>query len=87
MSIFEWLIDDTADIGNARVFVVHTVEPRFVGEIVPDDEAPISGVTISATLGQTVCNVLWIDEPIFDVSDLCKSLAIAIGRHDASRGC
>ena len=34
----EWLIDDTAEIGEARVFCTHTRMPMFVGELLPDDE-------------------------------------------------
>lgn len=80
-----WLIDDTADIGQARVFVVHTARPRFVGELFPGDETPLAGVTIAAPHGESVGAIHWIDEPIFDADELCRSLAAAIINHYAIR--
>lgn len=81
-----WLIDDTAGIADARVFVVHLCEPRFVGELLPDDEAPPDGVTLAAPLGQTPCRIKWLDPPRFDASELCGSLACALRHHDTARG-
>ena len=84
-SLPEWLIDDTADITNARVFVVHTQEPRFVGELLPEEEAEISGITISTIDHQVVCRITWINDPVFDVNKLCSSLAHALRHHFAIR--
>lgn len=81
-----WMIDDTSGIADARVFVAHMQSPRFVGELLPDDEAPIDGITISAPLGQTVCRICWFDSPVFDASELSASLKRAIEHHDNSRG-
>lgn len=81
-----WLIDDTADITNARVFVFHTYTPRFLGELLPDDEAPPGGATFSAPNGQTLCRVVWFDPPEFDGEDICRSLAAAIRHHEGVRG-
>lgn len=81
-----WLIDDTSGIGDARVFVTHLREPRFVGELLPDDEADPHGITLAAPLGQTLCHIIWFDEPRFDVNELCESLAAALRHHDAVRG-
>ena len=81
-----WLIDDTADIGNARVFAIHTQEPRLMGELLPKDEAELSGVELSGLpYGEVLTRIVWIDEPVFDADDLCRSLAEAIRRHAAVR--
>ena len=89
-----WLIDDTSDICNARIFVVHTQEPRFVGELMPEAEADaadvLDRVVISRMPGeQIVTRILWLDDPpFFDddfAADLAGSLAEAIHRHDAVR--
>ena len=80
-----WLVDDTAELGDARIFVAHLHRPRFVGELMPDDEAEIAGVTIAAPLGQTLCRIDWIDDPVFDAEELCRSLAAAIEHHDSIR--
>ena len=84
----EWLIDDTAEIGEARIFCMHTRAPIFVGELLPDDEAPIVGSVFSAPNGQTLCNIEWFDEPSFsgeDASAMCRSLAAALKAHEAIR--
>jgi len=88
----DWLIDDTAKIGEARVFAVHTASPRLIGELVPDSEFgasefrdDIAGITLEASPGWTLCRVQWIDPPAFDADALCRSLRAAIERHDAIR--
>ena len=84
----EWLIDDTAEIGEARVFCMHTRDPIFVGELLPDDESPIFGVTFAAPNGQTLCNIEWFDQASFsdeEASAMCRSLAKALAAHDAIR--
>ena len=82
-----WLIDDTAGISDARVFVAHLATPRFVGELLPEDEAPIDGITLTAPNGQTLCRIEWTDDPVFDADELCRSLADALAHHEAVRGC
>jgi len=87
-SLPRWLIDDTADITNARVFIFHTQEPRFIGEVLPDDEpgALLGGITISAGHGESLCRIIWIDDPVFDAEELCRSLREALEEHFAIRG-
>lgn len=80
------MIDDTIGIGDGRVFVAHLAAPRFVGELLPDDEASASGITFSAPLGQTVCRIVWFDPPEFDSQELIQSLHKAILHHDSVRG-
>lgn len=81
-----WLIDDTTGITDARVFVAHMQRPRFIGELMPDDEADISGITLEAPFHQTVCRIEWFDDPVFDADELCRSMAEAIRHNDAVRG-
>ena len=84
----EWLIDDTADVGEARIFCIHTREPRFIGELLPDDEAPIEGSVFSAPNGQTLCKIEWWDEASFsdeEASAMCRSLAASLKAHEAVR--
>ena len=57
----QWIIDDTAGITDARVFVVHTTHPRCIGEAMPDDEHDPSGTTFSLPTGETLCKITWID--------------------------
>lgn len=88
-SLPQFLIDDTSDITNARIFVVHTQTPRFIGELLPEEEAELDGITISVNPGdQVLCRINWIDRPRSDsqLSALIKSLREAIDRHDAVRG-
>lgn len=88
----EWLIDDTADIGEARIFAVHTSAPRLIGELIPDRELgadefreDMTGLTLAAN-GWTLCRIEWLDSPTGDLSTLCRSLTAALDRHDAIRG-
>jgi hypothetical protein len=86
-SLPRWLIDDTSDVTNARIFCVHTQTPWLVGELLPDDEAELSGIELSGLpYGQVLSRIAWIDEPVFDADDLCRSLADAIRHHAAVRG-
>lgn len=80
-----FLIDDTTGIVDGRVFVAHMAEPRFVGELMPDDEADIEGITLAAPFGQTVCRITWFDEPRID-DDLLWSLSVAVNHYDSVRG-
>jgi hypothetical protein len=87
-----WLIDDTAEIGHSRVFVVHTQEPRFIGEIVPESKADLDGIKLTGLPdGKVVSRIIWYDDPVFDDSDsdreeLCRSLMEAITHHTAVTG-
>lgn len=89
-----WLIDDTADLTNARMFAVHTRAPRLIGELVPEDESAIDGIQFGGLpYGQILTRIVWIDQPDLDVEirlvnveELCGSLAAAIEQHAAARG-
>ena len=83
-----FLIDDTAGISDAQVFVVHTLTPRFVGELVPEDEASVIGQIELSGLPyhEVLTNIKWIDDPIFDPNELIPAMAAAIENHAAARG-
>lgn len=82
----EWIFDDTAEIGEARIFVAHTTPPRFFGEVVSEDEAGIGGVQICVCERQIINVTDWIDAPDFDADALCQSFAEAWSRHWSVRG-
>lgn len=85
-TIPRWLIDDTSDLGNARIFCVHTQTPRLIGELVPEDEAHLEGIQISGLPdGQVLTRIRWMDNPVFDPEDLAGSLARAIDAHGSVR--
>ncbi len=83
-----WLIDDTAGIGDARIFVIHTQEPRFVAEHFPDGEADVSNFVISVADGDLVV-LQWLGEPPdpreIDATELIKSFNAAMDLHAAVR--
>ena len=81
-----WLIDDTADITDARVFVAHTQTPRFVGELIPEHESRLEGLELVAPQNQVVSRIQWIDPPEFDATELTASLAAAVDHHYGVRG-
>lgn len=80
-----WLIDDTADISEARVFVTHTREPRFTGELLPEHESHLDGIELTAPQNQVVSRIRWVDPPEFDATELLESLAGAIHHHYSCR--
>lgn len=82
-----FLIDDTAGISDAQIFVIHTQTPRFIGELVPEDEAsPLGQIELTGLpLRQVLTNIVWFDDSSFDPNELIPSLAKAIERHDAIR--
>ena len=81
-----WLIDDTADISNARLFAIHTQDPRLIGELLPEDEAGLDGIQVAGLpYGEVLTRIVWLDDPIFEADDLCRSLAEAINHHAAIR--
>lgn len=86
-----FLIDDTAEIGDARIFVTHTQRPRFVGELFIEDEddglnAPISGVTLSVSDTEVLAAIDWFDDPVFDPGELVTALREAMEHHWSIRG-
>ncbi|HUT58855.1 MAG TPA: hypothetical protein VNA25_13495 [Phycisphaerae bacterium] len=91
-SLPRWLIDDTADISNARIFCVHTQFPRMIGELLPEDEAELESFQISGLpCHQVLCRIAATDQASYDqivemAADLAGSLAEAIDRHEAVRG-
>ncbi len=86
----EWIIDDTSGITDARMFIVHTTFPRFVGEALPDDEHDPSGTTFSLPNGETLCKIDWIDSTDAMTDDawqsMVKNLHTAWEHHWAVRG-
>lgn len=90
MEFPQFLIDDTADLGEARLFVTHTQFPRFIGELFCDDDdgrsdAPIGGVTLAVTNTEILAAIDWIDPPDFDPEELIPALRAALARHWAIR--
>lgn len=82
----KFLIDDTAEISDARIFVMHTEHPRFIGELLPSEEALLSGVTFSCIHNQTLCKVQFIDDPSdYDLQLISGPLNEAIKHHDSVR--
>lgn len=83
-----FLIDDTAGLGDAQVFVMHTQTPRFIGELVPEDEASVIGQIELSGLPyhEVLTNIHWIDEPSFDPDELIPAMAEAIEIHATNRG-
>lgn len=78
----EWLIDDTAGIADAEVYVVHTRRPRFWGVLVPEDEADLEGVTLAGLpCGEVLFGIAWMDPPVFDPDELIPSLRAALELH------
>ena len=81
----EWLVDDTADITNGRLFVAHTEGPALFGEILPEDDAPIDGLTVSLSGNLVLCRIVWLTNGDFD-DQMIRSLAEALEHHDDVRG-
>ncbi len=81
-----WIIDDTSEPG--RVFCEHTEDPPFVGELLPDDKAPLIGLAIPAPGGQWVCNIRWLEESesyFYEEQDMYDSLEEALAAHEAAK--
>jgi hypothetical protein len=52
----------------------------------PEDEAGLDGVQLSGLpYGEILTRIVWLDDPVFDAGDLCRSLAEAIEHHAAAR--
>ena len=86
LSIPRFLIDDTAEIGDARVFVCHTRKPRFFAEIVPEEDATRAGIEFSGLpKGEVATRIHWIDDPVFDADEMIEALSDALDSHWAIR--
>lgn len=57
-----WLICES--LLNDETWLFHREKPQFLGQIFDEDEAPISGLTLSLSNGQIMANIIWYDEPI-----------------------
>jgi hypothetical protein len=89
-----WLIDDTAEIERTRVFIFHTQEPKFVGEVVPAEKADLDGIKLTLPGGKVVSRIAWYDNPSIEMicghdeeqaAELAHSLAEALKHHNAAR--
>lgn len=80
-----FLIDDTSALGDARVFVCHTRRPRFVGELVPSDEAPPGGLVLAINDDEDLVGIDWIDPPTLDLAEIARALGDALADHWAVR--
>lgn len=71
----EW----TFRMDEGRLMVEHHTRPRFTGEIMSDETAPLSGFEIALPDSeQVVTNIEWTDPPKFDPNDLIASLTAAL---------
>lgn len=85
-SLPRWLIDDTSDVSNARIFCMHTQSPMFIGELLPEEEAELSGLEIvGLPAGQVLTHITFLHKPCPLPDDLARSLTQAIQQHDAVR--
>ena len=82
-----WIIDDTANLYDARLYVVHTQYPRIFGEILPPDDEDLDIVSprIHLSNGDWLCYIHWIDPPSGSVEGMVRSLEEAIEFHWAIR--
>ncbi|NIP26662.1 MAG: hypothetical protein GWN94_19825 [Phycisphaerae bacterium] len=72
----KWLIAENVD--GSRQYIIHTQEPRFIGEILDNEEG-----------GKDVNEFIWLDEPPLDVSfmaRLMREAGEAINEYDRNLG-
>ncbi len=86
-----FIIDDTAEPGDARVFIMHTISPRFVAELIPANESFIgvgTNVSFSLASGDSCCVLEFYDEPALsdaEASELCHAIDAVLSHHFAIR--
>ena len=57
-----WIIGESATA--ERTYVIHTQEPRFIGEVFDEDDADgiLSSCSFAMTNGQSLANLIFIDD-------------------------
>lgn len=78
----EWMIAESID--GERQWIVHTTGPRFIAEIVDDDEDVFNPpFEYQMRSSQWLCNFTWYDAPPEDLTILCREAEEAIEIYDA----
>ncbi|MGV3605221.1 MAG: hypothetical protein ACO1RA_02355 [Planctomycetaceae bacterium] len=83
-----WLIDDTAAIADACIFVFHTRWPRFLCELIPNDELTAEDLrlSIAAPHEQSLARIQWIDNAKgADLAEIAKAFQRAYHHHESVR--
>jgi len=77
----EWLWAD--DVGGLHSYIMHTRQPRFIAELVEDDEALNPPFEYETRRGETLCNFVWLDEPPEDLTQLLGEVEEFLADYDA----
>ena len=77
----EWMVGEAID--GRRQWIVHTREPRFIAEIIDDDDELNPPFEYQMSSSQWLCNFLWLDEPPEDLTILCAEAEGVIETYDA----
>jgi len=81
----EWLIAESLD--GEREWVIHNREPRFMAEIVDDEEDTFNPpFEYQLKNGQWLCNFNWLEPPPEDLTILCNEAETAIEIYDENLG-
>jgi len=56
----DWLVCENL-LGN-ETWLFHRGQPSFLGRVFDEEQAPVSGVTMSLNNGQTIANIIWYDD-------------------------
>jgi len=80
----EWLWAD--DVGGEHSYVIHTHTPRFIAEIVEDEEALNPPFEYQTKRGEMLCNFIWLDPPPEDLTILLNEAEIFIEEYDKASG-
>lgn len=81
----EWMVAEGVD--GQRQWIVHTAEPRFIAEIVDDDNDSLNPpFEYQTNSGQWLCNFTWYDPPPEDLTILCREAEEAIEMYDENLG-
>ena len=75
----EWLWAD--DAGGKRSFLVHTYHPRFIAEIIDNDEELHPPFEYITSCGEMLCNFNWIDAPPEDLTQLLNEAEIFLDEY------
>jgi len=78
----EWMIGESID--GERQWIVHCRRPRFIAEIVDDDDKLNPPFEYQMRSGQWLCNFYWFDAPPEDLTILCMETQEAIEMYDAN---